>query len=234
MKYMKYLICIILPFCFSCSKNKSKKKATPKVVITHPISKEPGLFGRTVNFKITEGECSILWVAGSQKDDSIYLKNKSNQTDEAICALNFKKQVGFHKMIFIEVFKKFKKEKLKYIYTSGFRQFSPDETWSLELAKRSLSSSDWTDYKRNYPNHKSQKSTNKILIELSNQNPSVYSELQGLFKGYGLDIKLIEVEKVFTPKLSAWKHNKLLTGIPRNTRIITDSGSMVFSVSHQN
>ena len=95
------------------------------------------------------------------------------------------------------------------------------------VAKAAAGNSDWDDWTKNYPKHKSKKSSNTILVEQL-QKLQILEPFYRLFNEFGVAIKLEGVEKVFAQKKSKLKFKDHLKGVTYPRRIMYDAGVFYF------
>lgn len=75
----------------------------------------------------------------------------------------------------------------------------PDGSWNLIVAQAAEKSSDYHDFRKNYPNHASKKSSNDILVDLVKQTQP-HAPFKEMLAKLGLNFELQSVEKVFNSK----------------------------------
>ncbi len=138
-----------------------------------------------------------------------------------------------HKAILTELISKMDIQDYTRLLWGSFSKNS-DYNWCKDIAIASSRSEDYLDYKINYPNSKI-KSLNGLFVELANSTSS-YLELKELFLEFDLELEISSVEKVFTSKVKDLPIKDILIkeNILENSRVIYDSGMIVFNMTTSN
>ena len=145
---------------------------------------------------------------------------------------SFEEQISTHKQILGHIFKRFEMSKITTVRFGTLKEMNPTMRWNCLIAKAASKNKDWLDYRRQYPNHKSKKSSNRILLEIINQDKNILRGFKEIFKPH-YRLKLVSVEKVFT-----YKKNDLAScfekfSISARQRLIGDAGVFTFSLERQ-
>jgi hypothetical protein len=142
------------------------------------------------------------------------------------CNRNFKDQLPVHRRILKRANQDWDFKVINSFRTSGMRSIDPSLTWSKKIISKALKSEDVLDYKKNYPNHKSKKSSNAILVELINET-NAFDEFLSLYREFNMKFKIVGCEKVF--QLDRTRALKLKVDIGDHKSIIYDAGTYSFS-----
>ena len=237
------LALLTVALCGGCTKKSSapqsneETKATPQFQVKikpKGNSFNPGKATQVLDleYSVTTNQCTLVWEVHKLKDKAEYML-RTRQPGSSSCELSFEQQAPIHRAILKKVFTQWKPSQFNSMMTSGLRSLQPDGEWSAQVALRSHQSSDWQDYRKNYPNHKSGKSTNSLLVELAN-DPPVYKGLIDLFAEFGIKVQLSEVEKVFAqPAKKLDFFDKVKGQVPDDARLIYDAGAFWYRLSPQ-
>ena len=229
------LVVLVLVSVLTISCHSKKNKSTDVVEI--PILQKMdninslGLAEKTI-FETDSDICRLRWEVShpKKKKGQLYLSVQISGSTETHCKIPFEQQVPFHRAALKAVFSQWPKSQFKNFFGSGFRSYSPDQLWSVQLARRSFESEDWKDYRRNYPKNKSGKGPHQILLDLANKDPMIYSRFNKLFNEFGLQIELYEVEKISTSRARDLPHRELLKNVPDNFLVLIDASTMRFRI----
>lgn len=180
-----------------------------------------------IAFFAEKDSCRIQWNVTEHK----HTPWKMELSAKISCPRPFNQQVSFHRAIFKEIFSKWDIKKFDMVILFGFGRNS-GWSWSIPLAIASWKSEEYKDYKRNYPNSKI-KNINELFVKLANESDS-YREFRNLFKEFGVDVQLNEVEKVFAKKaeeLPFYSELKSI-GIHDNPMLMYDNHLSSFKIKH--
>lgn len=189
---------------------------------------------KTGTYLLKKDGCSICWEVSMDRDKEKKITLRAKQPFGVKCTYPFVKQLPLHREIFIEIFKDWKKNRFHTLFLGPLNRVEPANTWNIRIAMASANSSEWIDWCKNYPNHSSGKTINRIFVELANQ-VDAYRELEGLFNEFGLKIELNAVEKVFSTKAKDLPFFQELKskGLTGSRRLIYDAGMIYFSISQK-
>lgn len=170
-----------------------------------------------------QNDCKIGWNVIEVKSGERYLSVRRN------CDLLFKDQLKIHRAILKKINEKWKLNSFKYFSWGRFCSRA-DYSWCKSVARLSITSVDYVDYWKNYPNSRI-KSPNKLFVTLANSSHS-YSSLVGLFSEFGVKIRLKEVEKVFSSRLNSSPFKGELVTQPGepNPRVMYNVGMSYFEI----
>lgn len=147
-------------------------------------------------YTLTESSCQIAWqsvLERNKQERSLYLMDRSS------CKLSFSESQKLHEKVLRRVLKDYPASSIKGIRTGGLRSLQPDGSWNSIVAKAASGNSEYQDYRKNYPNHASKKSSNDIFIDLIKQT-KVSAPFQKMLEDLNLGVELESVEKVFNGK----------------------------------
>lgn len=142
------------------------------------------------------------------------------------CKKNFQDQLPVHRRILKRAKQDWNFQSINTLNTDGARVIDPSLSWVKKIISKAMESEDVLDYKKNYPNHKSKKSINTILIEIINES-NAFEELLSLYREFKLNFKVVSCEKVF--QMNNKRAKELGIGIGKNKSIIYDAGTYSFS-----
>jgi hypothetical protein len=190
---MNKLIVFISLFILSCT---SKAEIASEVVTKIQSQLLQGSNRVDTRYELTDGDCRIAWQTFSEQKGSsieIILKNRSE------CPWTFSQADRLHEKVILRVLNDYSPSTIKTISTNGLRSLQPDGSWNLIVANAAEQSADYQDYRKNYPKHKSQKSSNGILVDLIHQT-QVLAPFKEMLAKMNLNFELESVEKVFQSK----------------------------------
>lgn len=238
---VKLLLCffVLIPFGFSAiaeNNEISENNKTLSGTVIKKIEESNNLYIEKIGkYSINKGDCSIMWeVEVAREDGPKKLTLRARYPSGVKCGDTFAEQLPLHRQVLGEIFKDWNKKQFRTLFLQPFERAEPTYTWNIRIAMASANSSDWKDRCKNYPNHKSGKSSNEIFVEIANQ-VNAYRELSDLFEEFDLKIKLDSVEKVFAQKareLPFYQELKL-QGLEGNPSLIYDAGMNYFSISRK-
>lgn len=231
------LFLLIVTFNVNASENEtfSNSNYSDSGNVKKNIKKSDNLYIEKIGtYSLEKDGCAIYWEVSLDRE-SQKITLTARQPMGMKCTYPFVKQLPFHRKIFNEIFKDWKKNRFQTLFIGPFSRIEPAMTWNIRIAAASADSSDWEDWRKNYPNHSSGKFINQIFVELANQ-ADVYKELKSLFKEFGLKIELNAVEKVFAGKVRDLPFSQELQskGLKDDLRLIYDAGIIYFSISLNN
>lgn len=146
-------------------------------------------------------KCKLSWqVTKSKTKDKKNIFLSLQSFHEPKCTMNFDELKPTHKMILKSILATYPIDTISGIRTPGLKSLNYSGEWNIEVAKASLSSKEWQDFRKYYPHHKSKKSSNEIFIDLVKQTDAD-KNFKVLFKEFGIELEMANVEKVFTGKL---------------------------------
>ena len=176
-----------------------------------------------VAFVAEKGGCRVQWNAIFDKDGSRWLEVRRE------CQKSFKNQIEIHRAILAEIEKVYSISTFKTIFWGAFCPHF-DLSWCLPIAKASLESEDYTDYKKNYPNSKL-KYLNDLFVQLANSTRA-YKDFEDLLKEFRVTITLKNVEKVLAQKIKRLPFAKDFSPsiVEENPRVIFNAGMSTFSI----
>jgi hypothetical protein len=236
---VKLLTCLLVLVSFGynamAQNNESlENNKTLSGSVTKKIENSNNLYiEKTGTYSIKEGDCSVMWgVEMARKEGQKKLTLSVRYPVGIKCRDTFAEQLPLHRQVLGEIFKDWNKDQFRMLFLQPFERAEPDHTWNIRIAMASANSSDWEDWSRNYPKHRSGKSSNEIFVEIANQ-VNAYKELAVLFEEFGLEIKLDSVEKVFAQKARELPFYQELKsqGLEGNPSLIYDAGMNYFSIS---
>jgi len=238
---VKLLVCffVLISFGFSAIAENNEILENNKTLsesVVKKIEESNNLYiEKTGKYSITKGDCSIIWeVEVAREDGPKKLTLRTRYPSGVKCKSTFAEQLPLHRQVLGEIFKDWNKSQFRMLFLQPFERLEPAYTWNIRIAMASANSSDWKDRCKNYPKHKSGKSSNEIFVEIANQ-VNACKELADLFEEFDLKIKLDSVEKVFAQKakeLPFYQELKL-QGLEVNPSLIYDAGMNYFSISRK-
>ena len=196
-------------------------------VVNDPYLKKSNKF--ITSYIVTVNECKVVWqITGNKKGCDPYhlllrygtLKNKCR---------SFNEQNVMHKYILDAIFSNYDKKRFKTFNTGPLSLIDPTYILNIKIADRSMKNLDWLDYVKNYPNHKSEKSSNDIFLEIARQT-NVFTEINNLFKEFGFRLNLKFVEKVFAQHFNKLVFKDKLYTSQFKYRVMYDAGSLDFEL----
>lgn len=233
---MKFFSITLLLILNSCALH--KKPVVKKQVETHEVylvdQDTENIYSNSYEYRLKNDPCFIQWNVYQSKSKGTYGLNLRYYTPfnkERTC-INFQEQVNSHKKILSYIFSKYEISKFTSLRTSSLRAINPSRSWNKEISKLASLNADWLDYTKNYPNHKSKKSSNVILVEIIQSNMSILDELQSLLSPH-FKLELKSVEKVFAYRKKALPYDIQNNQISANQRLITDAGVYYFKLIKQ-
>ena len=116
-----------------------------------------------------------------------------------------------HSEIIERILKDHPASTIKSLSTGGLKSLNPDGSWNLIIAKAAQESKEFQEYRRHYPNHKSKKSDNDIMVDLLLQTQA-HGEFKNMLGKHNLKFEIHSVEKVF------------YTETEQGDRVIDDAG----------
>lgn len=239
MRMKIFWVCIVL-FFMACNvvmagnEASSNSNNSSSGTVIKSIKKSDNIYIEKIGTYLLEKDgCSISWEVSVDRDNK-KITLRARRPIGVECKISFVKQLPLHRKILNEIFKDWNKNQFSTLSIGPLYRAEPAGTWNVRIAMASSESSDWIDWRKNYPNHSSGKSVNQIFVELANQ-ADVYRELNSLFKEFGLKIKLNSVEKVFSGKANDLPFSQELKskGLKGNPRLIYDAGMIYFSISQK-
>lgn len=187
---IKPTLCILL-FFVSCT---SKTKKSTEVSIKVERSAFQGTDKVESLYELTEGTCRIIWQTTSVDKDKISRIHLMNRSD---CKLPFPEAAKNHEKVLKRILKDYSPADIKFMLTGGLSTLQPDGSWNLIVAKEADKSAEYQDFRKNYPNHKSKRSSNDILVDII-RHTQAHKPFKDMFKKFNLKFELESVEKVFS------------------------------------
>jgi hypothetical protein len=222
---MKYLLLIWLGLGCAVVKEKSSEVLMQEDQILKTTERY------SHSYSIKDSPCKLFWeVNGNKKSKGYWLRLRYGYPSN--CG-NFATQKSSHTKILKVIFQKHSSKHLKSVSTPGFERVQPDLSWNIAVAKAAAQNTDWLDYTKRYPRHRSKKSSNQIFLEVVNRI-QVYRPLSDLFYPYDIQLHLKHVEKVFAQKLVKLPFARFLQGVRFKNRLMYDAGMMDYSISDAN
>lgn len=185
--------------CLFISCNETPKPKVAEVYLD--ASDTTNMYTTSERYRLKEDKCNIAWVVITSKDDESWgvslryvdYNPKSNECE------SFSSQSKTHQKILAYIFENFDTTKFTWVRTPSLKMLDPTGTWNEKIKELAAKNPEWIDYTKNYPNHKSGKSSNGLLEEELNKNLHIIKEFTELFRPkYNLEVS--NVEKVFSEK----------------------------------
>lgn len=192
---MNKILFFISSLLLSCTPKAVKTEPEVTVKVEAPFSFE-GSDKVEALYEFVEADCKIAWQTYATKKDQnleVCLRNRSE------CKIPFSQVVTLHEKVITRILKDYPPAVIKSIGTGGLKSIQPDGSWNLSVARAAEQSSDYKDFRKNYPKHKSGKSSNGILTELIIQTQP-HAPFKEMLAKSGLYFELGGVEKVFQTK----------------------------------
>ncbi len=190
--YLRFMICVFLVSC------QTPKKPDIEVTVKTEALNQGKYNDLEVTYSAKDESCEISWMAMRQVDKSqaryVALHFRNDTLD---CKKSFDQLKPLHLAILAKLFKDFPPSMVKGVWTGGLRTLNRNSEWNEKIIRASLLMPEWQDYRKNYPHHKSKLSSNDMLVMLMKQE-APHVEFKQLFLGYGLNLEISSVEKVFT------------------------------------
>jgi hypothetical protein len=183
---------------------------------------------KQISYLMKSANCNIQWLftkGHNNSENEISIRLSYPQSSK--CNLNFKEQVKLHKKILSRAFKDWNKKLITSISTSSFNTINPSSEWNIRIVNAGVVNKILSEYKKNYPEHKSKFSINQIFVDITNTS-NAYKELKDMFNDFGLNIELESCEKVFNG--NAGKIREFGIQLTRFGSMIYDAGLLVFKV----
>ena len=193
-----YKFIILVSFlAISCASQKEQKISEVKEVSVVDESIDPlSLDRKEILYFVFENNCKIAWQALYSKKDSVYGVQLRNRSD---CKLPFSQVSNLHEKVILRILKDYPAKDIKNIATGGLYTLQPDKSWNQIVAVAAIKSAEYQDFRKNYPKHKSKKSSNAILVDLILQTQP-HAPFKEMLAKVGLHFELGGVEKVFQTK----------------------------------
>lgn len=143
-----------------------------------------------------KAQCSFAWQVNVGKEGiwSLRFRKLSGQK----CTVSLPQLLSDYSLVLGKIFNEYEAKKLKAVTIEMMERFDPSQEIIKRQQQACLNNPAWHDYAKRYPNHASQKSSNRLFIESIKEIP----EVNNLFAPHGLKLQIIAVEKVFTSKTS--------------------------------
>jgi hypothetical protein len=194
---MNKLFVFISLFILSCSPKNEAPVATEKtdseVVAKVQSQALQGSAKIETIYELTVTDCRIAWQTSAEKKDPALEVDLRNRTE---CKLAFAQAAPLYEKVLGRVLKDYAPSTIKSLHTSSLKTLQPDGSWNLIVAKAAEQSADYQDFRKNYPKHKSQKSSNGIFVDLVHQT-QVHAPFKEMLAKMNLNFELETVEKVF-------------------------------------
>lgn len=221
------LMCIIVGGIFLAKKsikvtNIQKVMDTFDDITVKQISDFSDLRGREIYYSGGPKKCKLEYRFFEVKNKYHFMSLRYLSA----CTLSFEKQKKIHRRVLKRANIDWDFKKIKNFNSSSLHSIEPSLNWNKEIILAALKSKDVLDYKKNYPNHKSKKGINTILIETINNTNSLTSFLS-LYKEFGLNFILTSCEKVFQMDRNLASKYKIDIGDFKT--VIYDAGVLNFS-----
>lgn len=194
-------------------------------------SSESKWSSREGEYQLRRGECVLNWNVVEARDDGHLHLYQRSHSESSGCPDHEVKVVGLNRKILKQILVDWDKSKITGLSMGSLDLIPLRQDESLKLAVASDKSSDYLDYRKNYPNHKSRKSINAILVEIVNSE-AIGQSLINLFGDLGLKVTLNSCEKVFAFKAQELPFSKKLpkTLLDQNKTLISGAGIYYFKV----
>lgn len=210
--------------------SQTAQKVTPPPV---KVKEDPYLINSTqfiTSYTTTSNGCEITWqVGGDNKVNKPYYLRLRYGNIKNECP-DFKEQKIIHRHILNTIFSQHNKQRFGTLSTGSLYLIEPTYRLNVRIAEHATKNVDWLDYTKNYPHHKSKKSSNDIFVEVAGQ-ANACEEIIGLFAEYGFRLKLKFVEKVFAQHLEKLPFKEKLKVKQFNRRIMYDAGTLDFELT---
>lgn len=181
------------------------------------------------SYIVTVNKCKVVWqITGNKKGSDPYHLFLRYGTMQNKCP-SFNEQNVIHKYILNKIFSKYEKKIFRTLNTGPLSLIDPSYILNIKIADSSMKNIDWLDYVKNYPNHKSEKSSNDIFLEIARYT-NVFTEINNLFKEFGFSLNLKFVEKVFSQYLNKLVFKDKLNTSQFRYRVMYDAGSLDFEL----
>ena len=204
---MKWIL--ILALVGACS-SKVKEEKKPEVTKVLSPVQDATYFDLEGTYSLPHGKCELTWGIIRKKEKSkkkIMLKLYQNE-----CKESFASMLPTHKTILAKLIADFPAETIDGVSTGGFESINPTGEWNLDIAKASF-------------NFKSRMSTNKQFVDFAKQT-NTYQPFKDLFKGFGINLELDKVEKVFVMKVKETNLKDQFGPSLQNQKVMTDAGML--------
>ncbi|WPU65439.1 hypothetical protein [Peredibacter starrii] len=203
---MKWIL--ILAMVAACS-TKVKEEKRPEVTKVMSPIQDAAFYDLEGTYSLPHGKnCEITWSITRKKEKvkkNILLRLYQNE-----CKDSFTKLLPTHRAILTKLFADFPADSVVGVSTGGFEAINPTGEWNLDIAKASY-------------NFKSRRSTNSQFVDFAKQTNS-YQPFKDLFKGFGINLELDKVEKVFFMKVKETKFKDQFGPSLQNQNVMTDAG----------
>lgn len=185
-------------------------------------SGSPNVNYRSISYTANLLKCPITYEISKVKDKYIYARLRYLKG----CSLPFKLQRKTHLRILKRASNDWEIKNINSISTPSIHTINPDYSWNKEIMDAAKLNDEYLDFKKNYPNHKSRKSSNAILIELINER-NVFEPYTNMLSELGIIFKLTHSEKVF--QMNRVSAKKLRYELDGHKTLIYDAGNFTFS-----
>ena len=182
-------------------------------------------------YSISKPGCQLRWYMSKARDSGQLTlrmngieqgyKNKNNLST---CPKSLNDRIAVHGLVLKAIHEKWGIAPNSEFMTQHLEPVPASEKPTIEIAVHSSTNIDYVDYKKNYPKHRSKKTTNRILKELITEH-EIDQGLHMLFQFVGINIELMCVEKVFTVRGTQLKTAVLPHELRRSQqRVMTGAG----------
>jgi hypothetical protein len=203
MKNLTLLFIFVLVSCSETPLPVVKNEQTKEVAVYLDYKDNKNIFTISERYRLKGDKCNIAWTVITSKESQnvgLVLRYMHYLANDKGCK-NFSSQIEVHQKILAKIFTKYDTSKFTWVRTEGMRTLNPSGEWNEKMKKLSAKNIEWIDFTRNYPNHKSQKSSNSLLKEELINNFHIIKEFTDIFlPTFSLEIS--SVEKVFTEKVN--------------------------------
>lgn len=188
-----FTLVVSLIFASACTRKTDLPSKEETEIRVQVKSEAPGSTDKVeALYSLKEGACVLLWQVLATKSEGgleVQLTNRS------ACDKSFEESASLHGKILDRILKDYQAPWIKSLSTGGLNSLQPNGSWRAALAKAAQASPDYQDYRKNYPNHKSQKSINDIFVELLLESQA-HKPFKSILEKRGLKFEVKEVEKV--------------------------------------
>ncbi len=174
--------------------------------------------------------CGFSWIVRLLEDKPMWMLQLRYDSD--LECSDFSTQLVGHQEVLKSIFSKNQASVLSGIMTPSLRSVNSSSDWNVTLAQSMAINEEWADYAKNYPHHKSKKSSNQILVEAFNSS-STALEFKELFRPYVGQLELKSVEKVFALKINDLPFKDRLSDQTFSMSLAYDAGLYYFEAPNK-
>ena len=191
------LLFSLLAGCSSKEVDLGPRTLSPEVIKTVDHLERHTHQDLQVTYSAVKDNCTMTWrilrdINTQGRRYTLDLRQSQDPCHTSLAAV-----AATHELILTRLFKDFPAASIKCIATGGLLSLDGTGEWNKIMAQASLQSAEWKDWVKNYPKHKSQKSSNEIFLEvLLQEHP--HGAFKRLLAKFDLNFEVYHVEKVFT------------------------------------